>query len=140
MNDGAATTTDTALDLEQQLESAVKLATDYKQENATLKRDLDDARNFSLSNNKRNAEWRESWEKSLHFVEMREKELEREELKWKQRLEERKLELEAMERKFNSLADKDVTGLTADLFKQLENEHTSKMNRLAEEVRSISVP
>jgi len=140
MNDGAATTTDTALDLEQQLESAVKLATDYKQENATLKRDLDDARNFSLSNNKRNAEWRESWEKSLHFVEMREKELEREELKWKQRLEERKLELEAMERKFNSLADKDVTGLTADLFKQLENEHTSKMNRLAEEVRSMSVP
>ena len=140
MNDGAATTTDTALDLEQQLQSAVKLATDYKQENATLKRDLDDARNFSLSNNKRNAEWRESWEKSLHFVEMREKELEREELKWKQRLEERKLELEAMERKFNSLADKDVTGLTADLFKQLENEHTSKMNRLAEEVRSISVP
>jgi hypothetical protein len=140
MNDGTATTTDTALDLEQQLESAVKLATDYKQENATLKRDLDDARNFSLSNNKRNAEWRESWEKSLHFVEMREKELEREELKWKQRLEERKLELEAMERKFNSLADKDVTGLTADLFKQLENEHTSKMNRLAEEVRSMSVP
>jgi hypothetical protein len=140
MNDGSATTTDTALDLEQQLESAVKLATDYKQENATLKRDLDDARNFSLSNNKRNAEWRESWEKSLHFVEMREKELEREELKWKQRLEERKLELEAMERKFNSLADKDVTGLTADLFKQLENEHTSKMNRLAEEVRSMSVP
>ena len=140
MNDGTATTTDTALDLEQQLQSAVKLATDYKQENATLKRDLDDARNFSLSNNKRNAEWRESWEKSLHFVEMREKELEREELKWKQRLEERKLELEAMERKFNSLADKDVTGLTADLFKQLENEHTSKMNRLAEEVRSMSVP
>lgn len=140
MNDGTATTTDTALDLEQQLESAVKLATDYKQENATLKRHLDDARNFSLSNNKRNAEWRESWEKSLHFVEMREKELEREELKWKQRLEERKLELEAMERKFNSLADKDVTGLTADLFKQLENEHTSKMNRLAEEVRSMSVP
>ena len=140
MNDGTATTTDTALDLEQQLESAVKLATDYKQENATLKRDLDDARNFSLSNNKRNAEWRESWEKSLHFVQMREKELEREELKWKQRLEERKLELEAMERKFNSLADKDVTGLTADLFKQLENEHTSKMNRLAEEVRSMSVP
>jgi hypothetical protein len=71
---------------------------------------------------------------------MREKELEREELKWKQRLEERKLELEALERKFNSLADKDVTGLTADLFKQLENEHTSKMNRLAEEVRSMSVP
>jgi chromosome segregation ATPase len=136
MNDEAAATMEAALDMEEQLKSAVQIATELKRQNETLKRELEDAREFSKESQQRNSEWRESWKKELDVVSKREKELEREEAKWKHRLDERKMELEAMERKYNLLSEKEVTGLTSDLSKQFESEFATKINRLTEEVGS----
>lgn len=134
MDDEAAATMEEALDMEEQLQSAVQIATELKRENETLKRELEDARTFSKESQQRNSEWRESWKKELDIVSKREKELEREEAKWKHRLDERKMELEAMERKYDLLSEKELTGLTSDLVKQFESEYAPKINRLTEEV------
>ncbi|KAL7519953.1 hypothetical protein ACHAWX_004711 [Stephanocyclus meneghinianus] len=134
MDDEASTTIEAALDMEEQLHSAVQLATELKQENETLKRELQDARAFSKESQRRNSEWRESWKKEFDVVSKREKELQREEAKWKHTLDERKMELEAMERKYNLLSEKEMTGFTSDLVKQFEGEYAPKINRLTEEV------
>lgn len=120
--------------MEEQLHSAVQLATELKRENETLKRELQDARAFSKESQRRNSEWRESWKKELDVVSKREKELQREEAKWKHTLDERKMELEAMERKYDLLSEKEMTGFTSDLVKQFEGEYAPKINRLTEEV------
>lgn len=132
-DEAAATTMRAALDLEEQLHCAVQLASELKQENDTLKRHLEDARSFSKESQQRNSEWREKWKKELDVVSKREKELAREEAKWKQRLDERKLELEAVERKYHMMSEKEGTSSTSDLIKQFESEYAVKLNRLTEE-------
>lgn len=131
--DDTSTEIGATLDLEQQLQSAVKLATDLKQENATLTRDLKDAREFSRSTAERNAEMRECRKKELELVEKREKKLVLEESKWKQRLEERKHELEELERKYENILDRNVSSGHSEAMKQLENDYSSKLSRLEEE-------
>jgi chromosome segregation ATPase len=120
------------LDMEEQLQSAVKLATQYKEENGTLLRELEQAREFSRTTTERNKEMRECWKKELQVVEKREKELERLESQHKQRLETRKAELEALERQYQVLADKSVPCNTGVV--ELENEYNTKVSRLEEEV------
>eukprot|EP00804_Cyclotella_cryptica_P026550 CCRYP_015397-RB/>CCRYP_015397-RB protein AED:0.04 eAED:0.04 QI:1097/1/1/1/0.75/0.8/5/65/564 len=130
-DEAGATKMEAALDLEEQLQSAVQLATELKQENDALKRELEDARSFSKESQRRNSEWRESWKKELDVISKREKELEREEAKWKRRLDDRKLELEDMERKYNLLSEQEVS--TLDQVQLSKSEYASKLNRLKDE-------
>lgn len=134
MDKTAAIEMETALDLEQQLQSAVKLATRLKEENATLQRDLDDTKQFAIASTERNSEMRDCWKKQIEVVEKREKELEREQAKWRQRLEERKAEIDKLERQYEALAEKvQIVPTNENVIKQLENEHRSKMLRMEEE-------
>jgi chromosome segregation ATPase len=127
---------ETAIEVEEQLQSAVKLATQLKQENSLLSRELEDAREFSRNNAVRNSEMRECWKRELEMVEKREKELKEEEAKWKQRIESKKSELEALEKKFFAQSENSLPHGNADQLKLLENEYNTKLNRLEEEVRS----
>ena len=133
MEEDTSTDMEATLDLEQQLQSAVKLAPELKKENAILTRDLEDAREFSRTTAERNAEIRECWKKELEIVEKRQRELVSEESKWKQRLEERKHELDALERRYQNIADRNVFSNNTDTIKQLENDYNLKLNRLEEE-------
>lgn len=130
-----ATEFDTTLNLEEQLQSAVKLVTQYKEENANLTRALEDSKQFSRANVERNAEMRECWKRELEVVKKQETELEREESNWKRRLQDRKLELEVIERKYNTLSEKITSNDSADALKQCKIDYSSKISSLENEAK-----
>jgi septin family protein len=76
------------------LKSAVALASEIKSENGDLKRELEVAIAFSIANLQRHAERKEVRKKEQEVVLKREKQLERDEAKWKTKLEERRKEME----------------------------------------------
>ena len=133
--DTTATDLESTLNLEEQLQVAISLANSLKEENASLSRELKDAREFSLKSQERQIQTRESWRRELAVVEKREQELQHEENQWKNRLEERKSEIDALERKYASLADKALPeSYKSDVIKRIEHEYNSKLNCLEDEV------
>lgn len=133
--DNTAIDLESTLNLEEQLQAAVNLANSLKEENASLSRELKDARELSLKSQERQRETRESWKKELAIVEKREQELRREETQWKNRLEERTSEIDALERKYSALADKALPEPhQTDVIKRIEHEYNSKLNCLENEV------
>ena len=72
----------------------------------------------------------------------KERELEREEATWKVRLEERKKELEEMEKKWilNREEVCSVGGvIKLEILKEMEVEHNSKIDKLTQEVSAVNV-
>jgi hypothetical protein len=124
----------TIVDLQTQLEATLRLGTTLKQENERLKSDLDDSRSFNAINTQRQSEWRENWKKELDIVSKRESSLQRDEVKWKLDLEERRKELSVMESMIMNRQNVDCS-VSPDHVKEMEIEHTAKMEKLTQEVR-----
>jgi DNA repair exonuclease SbcCD ATPase subunit len=129
-------TDETITELQIELKSAVALASEIKSENDDLKRQLESANAFSNANLQRHAEWKEVWKKEREAVSMREKQLEREEAKWKAKLEDRRKEMDEMDMKIMLSKDAGVGGAgLLDLVKEIQAEHAKKTERLINEVR-----
>jgi len=127
---------ETITELQIELKSAVALASEIKSENDDLKRQLELANAFSNANLQRHAEWKEVWKKEREALSMREKQLEREEAKWKARLEDRRKEMDEMDMKMINSNYVGVGGAgLSDLVKEIQVEHAKKTEGLINEVR-----
>ena len=106
-----------------------------KDENAQLKKQLNDANSFTKANLQRHVEWKEAWKKERECLEHRETQLEQDEAKWRIKLEEGRRELKELQRKklLDSSSNVSSGGIT-NLWKDIQAEHDSKMTRLTEEV------
>ena len=127
--DAAQTITELQIDLQQ----TIVLANEMKDENAQLKKQLNDANSFTKANLQRHVEWKEAWKKERECLAHRETLLEQDEAKWIIKLEEGRRELKELERKIDSSSNDSSGGIT-NLWKDIQAEHDSKMTRLTEEV------
>ena len=130
--DAAQTITELQIDLQQ----TIALANEMKDENAQLKKQLNDANSFTKANLQRHVEWKEAWKKERECLAHRETQLEQDEAKWKIKLEEGRRELKELERKkvLDSSSNDSDSGGIKNLWKDIQVEHDSKMTRLTEEV------
>ena len=123
------------MELQIELQNAIALCSSIKSENTDLKQQLSDANAFSAANLQRHSKWKESWKKERELVLQREKNLARDEAKWKINLEERRNELDELERKqmLNSVG----SGTQLGLLKDMESDYASKTNRLGRDVSQV---
>lgn len=129
--DAAQTITELQIDLQQ----TIALANEMKDENAQLKKQLNDANSFTKANLQRHVEWKEAWKKERECLAHRETQLEQDEAKWRIKLEEGRREFKEMERKkLLDSSSNDSSGGITNLWKDIQAEHDSKMTRLTEEV------
>jgi hypothetical protein len=131
---------ETITELQIEMKSAVALAGEIKSENDDMKRQLESANAFSNANLQRHAEWKEVWKKEREVVLMREKQLERDEAKWKTKLEERRKEMDEMDKKKMNSNGAGVGGGAGflDLVNEIQVEHANKTEKLTNEVSKKS--
>jgi len=130
---------ETITELQIEVKSAVALAREIKSENDDLKRQLESANAFSNANLQRHVEWKEVWKKEREVALMREKHLERDEAKWKTKLEERRKEMDEMDKKrMNSTGAGLGGGTLVNLVNEIQIEHANKTEKLTNEVSKKS--
>ena len=131
---------ETITELQIEMKSGVALAGEIKSENDDMKRQLESANAFSNANLQRHAEWKEVWKKEREVVLMREKQLERDEAKWKTKLEEWKKEMDEMDRKRMNSNGAGVGGGAGllDVVNEIQVEHANKTEKLTNEVSKKS--
>ena len=125
-------TIQTITELKIELQNTLALASDYKQDNTELKRQLDSANAFSNANLQRQSTKAEVWRQEKDALAKREKQLEQDEARMRCRLEEGRRELKEM--KLSVLNTTNGGGLDVN---DIQSEHASKVEKLIEEVRFI---
>ena len=128
---------ETITTLQHQLQTSLQLASQFKSENVVLQSQLQDAQQLHAAMSSRYNEWREAWKKDLEGVVQREQTLEREKEKWNARLNDKRVELEELERK--CWRDGDSGSGCVDVpmgssMKEMENNYAIKIQKLTQEV------
>ena len=120
----------TIAELQFELKNTIACSRELKKENVDLKKQLESTHAFSEANLKRHAGWKETWKKEREIVANREKQLEKEEATWASKLEERKSQLNEIEKKKVLAED----AFSCDILKVAEADHTEKVEKLTNEV------
>ena len=130
--------TEEIYDLEIKLQTANGMVNEIKSENEELRRQNEMANAFSKANQQRHAEWKAAWKVEREVLSMREKQLEKDEAKWKVKLEDLRKEANELETKklLNNIEGAKVHhgGVGLALLKDIETEHDSKTEALINEV------
>ena len=122
-------------ELQLDLSNALALASQLETQKAKLTQELNDANAFNEAALKRKAEWKDAWKKERETVLNHEKQVKREEQEWRAKLDERQKELQELERKHQMNSERTDGGraVHVELLKEIQTEHASKVEKLAEE-------
>lgn len=126
-------------DLQIELQSAKSLVDEIKSENEQLRQQVEAANAFSRANQQRHTEWKAAWKVEREVLSTREKQLEKDEIKWMARLDDLRKELEELEgRKLWNIEGSKCHGEKGlNLLKDVEAEHAIKTEALLNEVGEI---
>lgn len=135
--------TETITELQIELQHVNGLVNEIKSENEELRQQLESANAFSKANQQRHAEWKAAWKVEREVLLLREKQLEKDEAKWRAKLDGLRKESDELERRkfMNNIEVEGAKvhgGVGLELLKDIESEHASKTEALINEVSDIA--